>query len=93
MGFSCPPIFEAELTRDTCENAWGKLPDQPARNRVVLLGQQTEVVSQVEQPLEELAGVVVAPEQDRQSANQNEQARKAPSRPLSPSTSPVSTVR
>ena len=54
--------FEAELTRDTCEKAWGKLPDQPAGHRVVLLGQQPEIVAQPEEPVEELAGVVVAPE-------------------------------
>ena len=82
---SWPLILEAELTSETWENAWGKLPDQAPRDRVVLLGEQAEIVAEGQQPLEELAGIVVAARASiRQSANQNEQARKAPSRPVQP---------
>ena len=41
------------LTRATCENACGKLPSWRPGRRVVLLGQQADVVAQRQQPLEQ----------------------------------------
>ena len=50
------------------------------RDRVVLLGEQPDVVGQAEQPLEQRAGLVGAPDAcARLSASQNEQGRNAPS--------------
>ena len=51
----------------------GKVAHEPTRDRVVLLGQQAEVVAQVEEPLEELAGIVVTTQQ-RQAVSHPERA-------------------
>ena len=56
--------------------------------RIVLLGEQTDIVAQREQPLEELARLVVLPCSASTSTSQNEQARKTPSPGGSPSTRP-----
>ena len=67
----------ADLGRRVDERHVGErlreIADQPPRHRVVLLGQQAEVVAEVEQPLEELAGIVVAPEH-AQAVGQPERA-------------------
>ena len=51
----------------------GKVADEPTRDRVVLLGQQPEVVAQVEEALEELARIVVTTQQ-RQAVGHPERA-------------------
>ena len=49
----------------------GKVAHQPTGHRVVLLGQEAEVVAKSEEPIEELAGVVV-PSQQRKAVGQPE---------------------
>ena len=39
-----------------------EVPHQPSRHRVVLLGQQAQVVAEPHQAVEKLTGIVVAPE-------------------------------
>ena len=51
----------------------GEVSDQSTGHRVVLLGQQAQVVAQVEQAIEELAGIVLAAEQG-QAVGQPERA-------------------
>ena len=51
----------------------GEVAHQASGHRVVLLGQETEVVAQSQQPVEELAGVVVAAQQ-REAVGQPERA-------------------
>ena len=70
-----------------------EVAELPARSRVVLLGEQADVVAEVEQPLEELARLVVLALQRQHLASQNEQGRKTPSPPGSPSTAPSSRGR
>ncbi len=55
--------LRAVLTRPTWENAWGKLPTRRPGARVVLLGQQADVVAETEEPLEQRPGIVVAAEE------------------------------
>ena len=59
----CPDRLYAELTSDTWEKAWGKLPTWRPATHVVLLGQQPEVVAQADEPVEHGVGVVVAADQ------------------------------
>ena len=76
----------AALIRARWLNACGKLPTRRPAREVVLLGEQTDIVTKREQPLEHLPRVVVPPHQRIvASASQNEQARNAPSLPERPS--------
>ena len=85
--------LRAVLTSDTWENACGKLPSMPLGDRVVLLGQQADVVAQRQQPLEQRARLVGAARAARRlSASQNEQGRNAPSPGGRPSTAVVGPV-
>ena len=77
--------FIAVLTSPTCVNACGKLPTMPAEPRVVLLGQQPDVVGEAGEPVEQRARLVVPADQARQSASQNVHGRNAPSPGGSPS--------
>jgi hypothetical protein len=40
----------------------GKVAEKPARGRIVLLGEETNVVAQAEKPLEEVTGLVLTSE-------------------------------
>ena len=75
------------LTSATWEKACGKLPTRRPGLRVVLLGQQADVVAQRQQPLEQRgAPRRGGPAGRRLSASQKVQARKAPSPGGRPST-------
>ena len=66
------PITRAASTRARWVNACGKLPSW-RRARVVLLGEEADVVAEVEQPLEELPRLVV-PALERQHFGEPERA-------------------
>ena len=81
------PTASAAPTSARCVNACGKLPSWRWPTRVVLLGEQPDVVADVEQPLEQLARLVVLrPAARARRRSQNEQGRKTPSPGGRPST-------
>ena len=55
-----------------------EVPDKAAGHRVVLLGEETEVIAKADQAVQHLAGVTVPPSMDRQSLNQNEHGEERP---------------
>ena len=70
----------AVLISAKCENACGKLPTSRFALRIVLLGQQPDIVAQSQQPLEQSSAPRhSAPAAHRLSASQKLHARNAPS--------------
>ena len=71
------PVVSGDLGRRVHQRhvaeCLGEVAHQPTGHRVVLLGEQSQIVAKVEQALEELAGVVLPPEQ-RQAVGQPERA-------------------
>jgi hypothetical protein len=63
----------------------GEVPEMPAGSRVVLLGVQTEWGDNAKQALHEVSRALVLTDDREAETSQNEQIRKLPSLPVSPS--------
>ena len=63
----------------------GKVPELPLGDRVVLFGEEAEIVAQRQQALEEVAASSSRPIMQSASASQKLQTRNVPSRPARPS--------
>ena len=64
-----------------------KIPEKELPGNVIFLGKEPDVVRGCGDTLEDSRGVVFALLQDQISASQNEQGKKAPSAPPTPSCS------
>ncbi len=73
-------VYECEVAEGL-----GEVAELAVADGVVFLGEQADVVAQIEEPLEQLAGLILRPALASTSASQNEQARKTPSPPGSAS--------
>ena len=75
-------MLAAELISPMWEKAWGKFPSMRPGHRVVLLREQAHVVAQGQQPLEDLPGLVEAPDQHEvvDEPERGEQERALPRR-------------